>query len=383
MYEIGILGQLSDIDRATLAGTIEGMVAEFGLVVGSHVILHDAAGIADRDVHSAFAAIYFGAPNHPHQGVVRKILQDNAPIIPAIGPAADMTDIPPFLHSLNALRRRNDDPAMITLAAALLECVGLLRSQRRLFLSYRRVESRAAAWQLHDLLTARGFDVFLDTHDIRPGEPFQDVLWHRLCDSDAMIMLDTPTYFERKWTRQEFGRALAKEIHVLRVVWPGHRPSRYTDMAETIYLDSQEMEAPEGPIVPHKADEIVMAVESLRARSIAARHRSIAGRLRLEAQRIGATAGGVGPHQVVPLRMPDDRVIYAYPIVGIPTAELLNDIENKARHAGLGDKPALVYDHVGIRDAWKAHLKWLDDNIGTVRAIRVAEAAWSLAAWEG
>ena len=377
-----MFGHLPETERATLADTIERMVAEFGLVVGRHVILHDAASIANRDVHAAFAAIYFGAPHHPQQDVVREIWRDNAPIIPAIGPDADMTDIPPFLQSLNALRRQNDDPAMIILAAAVLECVGLLRSQRRLFLSYRRVESRAAAWQLHDLLTARGFDVFLDTHDIRPGEPFQDILWHRLCDADAMVMLDTPTYFERKWTRQEFGRALAKEIHVLRVVWPHHQPSRHTDMAETIYLDSQEMEAPEGPIVPEKADEIVVAVEWLRARSVAARQRSIGGRLRTEAQRIGATAEGVGPNQAVSLRMPDDRMIYAYPVVGIPTAKLLNEIENKALQAGHRDKPALVYDHVGIRDAWKAHLKWLDDNIRTVRAIRVAEAAWSLAAWE-
>jgi hypothetical protein len=36
------------------------------------------------------------------------------------------------------------------------------------------------------------------------------------------VMLDTPTYFESKWTRQELGRARAKEIHVLRVVWPDH-----------------------------------------------------------------------------------------------------------------------------------------------------------------
>ena len=382
MYEIGIFGHLSEIERATLVDTIEGMVAEFGLVVGQHVILHDAASIANRDVHSAFAAIYFGAPHHPQEDVLHKILQDNAPIIPAIGPAADMTDIPPYLQSLNALRRQNDDPAMIVLASALLECVGLLRPQRRLFLSYRRLESRAAASQLHDLLTARGFDVFLDTHDIRPGEPFQEILWHRLCDADAMIMLDTPTYFATKWTRQELGRALAKEIHVLRVVWPNHQPSRFTDMAETIYLDSQELEAREGPIVPEKADEIVLAVEGLRARSIAARHRSISGRLRMEVQKIGATAEGVGPNQAISLRMSDDRMIYAYPVVGIPTAELLNEIENKARQAGQRDKPALVYDHVGIRDAWKAHLKWLDDNIRTVRAIRVAEAAWSLAAWE-
>lgn len=38
---------------------------------------------------------------------------------------------------------------------------------------------------------------------------------------------------------------------------------------------------------------------------------------------------------------------------------------------------------IGIRDQWIARLKWLDRNIRVVRAIRVAEAAWTLAAWEG
>src|SRR3546814_7207947 len=71
---------------------------------------------------------------------------------------------------LDGLTRRADDPNMTELASTMLECVGLLRRQRRVFVSYQRVESRAAALQLHDLLASRGFDVFLDTHDIRPGE---------------------------------------------------------------------------------------------------------------------------------------------------------------------------------------------------------------------
>src|SRR3546814_19332699 len=99
---------------------------------------------------------------------------------------------------------------MTELASTMLECVGLLRRQRRVFVSYRRVESRAAALQLHDLLASRGFDVFFDTHDIRPGDPFQDVLWHRLVDSAVMVMLEKPTYFDSLWTRQTIGRTRCK-----------------------------------------------------------------------------------------------------------------------------------------------------------------------------
>ena len=57
---------------------------------------------------------------------------------------------------------------MRELATLMLECVGLLRRQRRIFVSYRRTESRDVALQMHDLLIAKGFDVFLDLkfHDI-------------------------------------------------------------------------------------------------------------------------------------------------------------------------------------------------------------------------
>ena len=65
------------------------------------------------------------------------------------------------------------------------------------YLSYKRVDSAAAVLQLHEALGSFGFDVFLDTFDVRPGEDFQAILWHRLCDSDVMIIPDTPGLLRR------------------------------------------------------------------------------------------------------------------------------------------------------------------------------------------
>ena len=180
IYELAILGAASPEQRAVLTGTIKGMIADFGLALGAEVVVHGAATLDGRDKHAAFAAAYFGGVNHPDLEAAREVVRTSAPIIPTIGATGEFgAHIPEFLQAANGLRRRNDDPEMTELAAAMLECVGLLRRQRRIFVSYRRVESRTAALQLHDLLIARGFDVFLDTHDIRPGDPFQDVLWHR------------------------------------------------------------------------------------------------------------------------------------------------------------------------------------------------------------
>ena len=382
-YEIGLLGDVTEADRDTLVAGLSRLIADFDLEIGRDVMIRTGDAFDGRDRHAATAAAYFGGAVQADQELTRRAFASSLPMIPTIPAALGFgASVPAFLQGMNGLRRRDDDPGMVELAVALLECVGLLRRQRRVFVSYRRVESRNAAVQLHDLLSGRGFDVFLDTHDIRPGEPFQDVLWHRLCDSDVMVMLDTPTYFDNKWTRQELGRARAKEIHVLRVVWPDHTPTKHTDFAETIYLDRAELSGADGPIVDEVADEMVLAIESLRSRSIASRYMSITGKLRAEVEKIGGALEGVGAHRAISLRLPDDTHLWAYPIVGIPTADLLNDVAEKARQADQREMPVLVYDHIGIRDQWISHLKWLDENIRTVRAIRVAEAAWTLAAWE-
>ena len=383
IYEIGLLGDVTDADRDILLATIKKLITDFDLEIGREVMIRSGGSFDERDRHAASAVAYFGGAAQADQELACRVVSASVPLIPTIPADGDFGAlIPAFLQGANGLRRRSDDPEMLGLTVGLLECLGLLRQQRQVFVSYRRVEARNAAVQLHDLLSGRGFDVFLDTHDIRPGEPFQDVLWHRLCDSDVMVMLDTPTYFESKWTRQELGRARAKEIHVLRIVWPDHTPTKQTDFAETIYLDRAELSAGDGPIIDEVADQIVLAIENLRSRSIAARYMSITGKLRAEVEKIGGEVFGVGAHRAISLRLPDDTRLWAYPIVGIPSANLLNDVVEKAHRADQCGIPILVYDHIGIHDQWMAHLKWLDKNISAVRAIRVAEAAWTLAAWE-
>lgn len=383
VYEIGLLGHVSDEIETTLSRTIFGLIADFRLVLGDDVKIRRGGEFENRESHAACAVAYLGGEGVRDVEETKRAVAASIPIIPTLEVEGKFDAlIPHLLHGLNGLRLRPNDPELNELAVALLECVGLLRRQRRVFVSYRRVEARHAAVQLHDLLSGRGFDVFLDTHEIRPGEPFQEVLWHRLCDSDVLVMLDTPTYFANKWTRQELGRARAKEIHVLRVVWPDHSPNRHTEFSETIYLDRGELSNVDGSIVDAAAEGIALAVEKLRSRSIAARYMSITGKLRAEVIKIGGAVNGVGAHRAISLSLPDDTKLWAYPIVGIPTAELLNDVLNKAKRANQEDAPVLVYDHIGIGAPWMEHLRWLDENISSVRALSVVQSGWTLAAWE-
>lgn len=379
IYELAILGEPTSVERSALEAALSSMLNPYGLTVGGDVALYDGGSVSRRRKQLAFAAAYFRGSGHADEGVAKALVESNAIIIPVVGPLESFEhNVPSFLREANGyVVESNDD--LIKLAQALLEGLGLLRRQRRAFVSYRRRESRTAAVQIHNELSANGFDVFLDTHDIQPGEQFQELLWHQLCDSDVMVMLDTATYFEGRWTRQELGRARATGIHVLQIVWPHHTRNAQTDLAETIFLEDHELGGDDGPIIDKTIDQIVRAVENLRSRSVAARMMSIVGKLKADVVAIGGKVGAVGAHRAVPITLPHGKVLFAYPVVGVPTADILNEVFEKAHAYGQGSDALLVYDHVGLRPAWLKHLKWLDDNIDVVKSIRVREAAWALA----
>ncbi len=285
-------------------------------------------------------------------------------------------ETPAPLQKINGLALSDDDAALTKIATVLLECVGLLPRQRRVFLSYRRTESREVALQLFEAFSARQFDVFLDTHGVPPAVDFQATLWHRLCDSDVLVMLDTPGYFGNRWTAAEFGRAQAKSITVLRLGWPGHHASPRILAQPSIQLATADI-LPDNRLTDPTVANICSALELYRSKSIAIRHSEIVGTLRVAMTKLAGTLNGVGAHRSTSLTLADGTNIVAYPIVGVPTAETIQD----AQARGPSGSVAVVYDHVGLHHKWQEHLGWLSQYVREVRIVRTSHAAWDFGAW--
>lgn len=250
LYQLAVLGSPTDVQISELEQIVGSAVDMFNLRLGHEVGWEVRPEAFNPDQQRSSAAVFFGGENPPLANVA-KLLERGIPLLPI---ASDVNrvnaEIPELLRPLNCLAYTANGPQRV--ATALLECVGLLPRQRRVFVSYRRGEARDAALQLFDTLSARLFDVFLDTHGIPPAEDFQTMLWHRLCDSDVLVMLDTPGYFESRWTSAEFGRALAKGISVLRVGWPDCTPSARTATASRAELLPEEVDAATGRRAPRR-----------------------------------------------------------------------------------------------------------------------------------
>lgn len=382
LYEAIVLGVPNPDQLQLLVDRFAAVADDYGLDSGTELIVLRATDLAARDAKSTATVLYFGGDPAVDAIEVAALGKAKIPIIPIVQHGTSPTAVlPEAVRALNASFVGPSDAGFDALLAAALECLGLLRRQRRIFISYRRDDSRDMAVQLHDELSGAGFDVFLDTHDIRPGEPFQEMLWHRLADCDVVVMIDTPDYFGSKWTKQELGRSLAQGIHILRLVWPGHVSNRHLSLSDTVVLTASDLTQGR-QLTPPVIMDVVARAERLRSRSVATRHMSIAGALTVEIERIGGVVEGIGPHRAIVATLPHGRKILAYPVVGVPTAELLNEVHDRGQAADPDVLPCLVYNPTGIRPSWLEHLDWLDARIKEVRGLKVLDAGWELAAWD-
>ena len=320
--------------------------------------------------------MFFGAKDAPIDHLQR-LLDNNIPILPvASHPKQVKEEILAILYSLNCLFYNQVGSQRV--ATALLECVGLLPRQRRVFISYRRDEARQAALQLFDELSSRLFDVFLDTHRIAPSEDFQTILWQRLCDSDVLIMLDTPDYFESRWTQAEFGRALAKGFSILRIAWPNVKASQRTATANTVKLLEEDLDINSGLLADNVMTQICSKLEVVRSQSIAVRNLNLVSSIQSAVEQIGGSIVGVGINKAVYIRLANNQDVVVYPTVNTPTSQTLHNAAKNSPNSSV----AIVFDHIGMHPNWLEHLDWLGNEIKSVRWVKAAEAAWQFADWE-
>jgi hypothetical protein len=218
---------------------------------------------------------------------------------------------------------------------------------------------------------------------LRPGERFQDLLWHRLADTDVALLLDSPNFLASRWTEEELARANSSNIQILQVLWPGQ-----TEMAAAAFssfhpLSLEDFEGAEtlGPtarLVERSIGVIVDAVEGLRARAIGARHAFLVREFLVEARKAGLSVHTTLERTLIVSAPCGDNVL-VQPAIGVPDAEQYEILDHlHLREEDRGRKyslpPVLLYDQNGIRSRWLKHLGWLNGNLACVRSISLMEA---------
>jgi hypothetical protein len=329
------------------------------------------ADVAALDPRAPMVGVYFAlsVPLEANEPGLTEMLSDGQVVVPVV---RDLTKfsafVPAALRAINGFEIDPSDPTLARLCDVVLENLSLLRRSRRIFISYRRQESQRVAIHLYEELDRRTFDVFLDTHSIRPGEPFQEVLWHRLADTDVMVLLDSPGFLDSRWTEEELARANSTSLQILQVIWPDHPQKAQTAFSQTYQL------AVDARLNDAVAQTVALEAESLRARALAARRAYLVQEMFREAAAIGASISAQ-PGRFLKLETPDGAKAIIVPTVGVPDALRYQEIEEDIAEEGVADL-MLVYDERGVRDRWLKHLSWLDPQM-KVRSLPIGRVgAW-------
>ena len=379
-YQLLLLGYSSPM-IAEIEDCFFRQITELGVEESSVVIINQSRFDIEYKPNAPAFCIYLGDKDGVYKDtdIVDRLVRDAILIVPVVSDLTEFSkQVPPMLHGINGfeLAGKTEIEALV---GVVLEGLGLLRLARRLFISYKRDESSLVAIQLYEQFEKSGFDVFLDTHSIRPGEPFQDELWHRLADTDIVVLLNTPGFLSSHWTSQELAQANAMSIGILQLLWPGHAAEVNAKLS--VPLSLKDSDFGDGKFVNAKsylsADairSITSQAEALRARSLASRQDNLTSVFISLAKRFGATVN-LQPQKFINFKRRNGKEVVFIPTVGVPQAITYNTSEElvkKIKSANV-EKVYLLFDHLNIKENWLKHLSWLDEYL-PVKTLKISEA---------
>lgn len=322
--------------------------------------------------------LYFGNPEGKHEDIdyLENLLKDGNTILPIFYDSFSK-EIPMLLENQNGLKYDNSKD--IKIVNLMLESFGRLRNTRKIFVSYKRDQSTSVAIQLYEALERNNFDVFLDTHSIKQGEPFQEELWHRMTDCDVILLLNTSKFLESEWCEKEIAESGAKKIGVVQLIWPDHKLERMAEICFPRQLYSHDFKNhnyKDKDIVKLTDDtisEIVQQVESVRARNLASRQDELITNFLNIARKYDKKVN-LQPERFITEEIGDNKRRIFIPTVGIPQSvncEQSSELKKEIIEYSVEDI-YLIYDDLRIREKWLKHLDYLNLHLD-VKTIKKQE----------
>lgn len=144
----------------------------------------------------------------------------NQKIIPVVRDLKNFNDvIPKDISSINGVQI-SDSVEIGKLKCLIEERLGLIESNRKVFISYKRSDSSGLANQLYDALIKSHYKPFLDSYSIDYGVDFQEYLKHELSDASVFIFINSPQYDLSEFTREEFTICNQLQMGVVEIFAP-------------------------------------------------------------------------------------------------------------------------------------------------------------------
>lgn len=312
------------------------------------------------------------APGDAAIASLKRYLAGGTPVIPVVDTVVGAeTKLPEVLCPLNAfpLNAGSYD----ALVDEVLTHVWLMRTSRKVFISYKRIDSQAIAHALRNKFTEKGFEVFLDDVSIAPGKDFQRELHWWLNDADFVLLLASPNFATSRWVMEEIQAATISSIGLLAVIWPELARSDPSQEVLATLMDDQLFplephdlrstggESAESLLTDATTARLLARLATVRARLVNVRLKNLVLSLKGDLTKQGFTfteLDRLGDFEVQQPNVPSRSFVRVLPFR--PTVETIDDL--RADLASLASPPErafLYYQEVNATDRRLAALRWL------------------------
>lgn len=374
IYHIHLLGEVPDDLYDSLKAYLESHLSPFGLRVNEEVMLHVNDTI--RDEHQELSSvIVFVAGAGTYDCNVEHLVNLPIPIITASYNIANLySELPNIIGHINACNL-NEVDGINRLSATILNQLGLLPDKRSVFVSYKRSESTEAAEQLSNFLILKKYQVFLDTYSVSEARDFQEELWHRLINSDVVIMLDTNNFFDSHWAVQEIRRANLCQISIVRVGWPDVGRQKQFSFCEDLTFTRDDFE--QGLFSEDALDKLSNIIELSRSQSIARRHKELADEFFQYIRRMQYDLSVCGAGRYIEVKSDNKFSFIAKSVIGAPDSAHVEEIKGMNGVEKVKGYFLLHYDN-GLKPKYKEHLEWLQREIEDISISSPRDAAYEI-----
>ena len=279
-------------------------------------------------------------------------------VLPIVPSAPDFNqNIPRSIRNLNGFFLK-DERSVLALMNYILAFFGVVNTNRKVFISYRRVDSEELAHQLFDALTKLKYHPFLDSYSIQPGVDFQEYLRHELNDTELIVVLNTEHFDESPFTLEEVNIANELRIPILEVKFDSFVKMDILAMSKVV--DTKEVIDATRHFGDAFINMITLKIEQMRAQSYLFKRKNVITSLNKQFNAFGLALQEAGGF----LRCDVTREIY-YPLTHIPQSTDLFQTEEFFDSLPLFTtySKKVIYNGSYCRNDVKRHLNWLNQHL--------------------
>lgn len=300
-------------------------------------------------------------------------LPEECIIIPISHKGKNVENTGSDLQKINAFEYddKNHSGSIDNLCDIILDKLGIIKNSRKIFISYKRSETKRLAEMVRKELSDAGYTVFLDTRDIDVGSDFMQEIRQSILESDIFLMLSSESYYDSLYTKKELYAACVSGTAIVVLSSKGNINKNLNGL-EYVEIEEYNNNCTKQRMIQLSDKDrinIINKIQYVRQCLWKSRHQRLNRRISLFQEKEPFLQGVHIPSKLIR----EHSIIYS--VTGLPnTLDFQKIQQHGSRFTEVTGKNKVyaLYDDLTLPVSYSKHLKWLNAEMRNINLIKTS-----------